>query len=133
MAGECTQNSFGVGKNIPDFGITLDDDYLDWEYRKDLSDFKYDDEKKEYFLEFHLEYNHVTILHLGKNENEAALNIMKELIYIEAHHYYGPDHYMYMSDPKRHRILKGVDSHEIMENRVKYCNEIVEKAFENMR
>lgn len=35
-------------------------------------------------------------------------------------------------DPKYHRIFKGGDSYEIMENRLKYCYEIVEKAFENM-
>ena len=52
--------------------------------------------------------------------------------FVKAYYYFDPDHYMDMSDPKRHRILKGVDSHEIMENRVKYCNEIVENAFENM-
>ena len=119
--------------NIPYFCINLDDDELDWKYRQFISEFKYDDEKKEYFREMNLDRGEVSIQHLGKNENEAALNLVKSLIFHEAYNYYGPDHYMDFSDPKHPKIFKGVDPYEIMENRVKFCNEIVEKAFENMR
>ena len=121
-------------KNIPFFCINLDDNYLDWNYRQSISEFKYDDEKKEYFREMNLNRGVVSILHLGKNENEAALNMVKFLIPYEAYHYYGPSHhYMYLSVPKHHEIFNGVNPYEIEENRIKYCNKIVEKAFESMR
>ena len=119
-----------LSKSIPDFDRNLD---LKFCVRVlGFSDYLYDDEKCEYICVMTSEYDVKNTEILGCSRKDVVLNLTKTIIEYEAYNYYGPAHYMDKSDPTHTKIIDGVDPFEIINSRIQYCNEIVEKAIDDM-
>ena len=119
-----------LSKSIPDFSINVDMDVCKKEYA--FSEFLYDDEKCEYFRVLTFEYDIKNIISLGYSRKDVALNLTKSIISGEAYYHYGPAHYTEKSVSSYTKLKDGIDPFEIINNRIKYCNEIVEKAIDDM-
>ncbi len=119
-----------LSKSIPDFDRNLDLKFCVNAFG--VSNFFYDDEKCEYIRVITFEYDIKNTVSLGCCRRDVVLNLMKTLIGNEAYYHYGPAHYMDKSDPTHTKLIDGVDPFEIINSRIKYCNEIVEKAIDDM-
>lgn len=121
---------FELSKSIPDFDKNLDVKFCMNAFG--LSEFFYDDEAYEYTRVITFEYDIKNTVSLGCCKRDVVLNLMKTLIGHEAYYHYGPAHYIDKIDPTHTKIIDGVDPFEIINNRIKYCDEIVEKAIDDM-